>query len=78
MTCRELIEFLSDYLDGELPPDVRAKFDEHLADCGQCRRYLSQYRTAGDLAKLAKDDAAAAPPLPADLVKAIVDAATKK
>jgi anti-sigma factor RsiW len=78
MTCRELIEFLSDYLDGELPPDVRAKFDEHLAACGQCRRYLSQYRTAGDLSKLAKDDPAALPPLPADLVKAIVGAGVKK
>lgn len=77
MTCREMIDFLADYLDGELPADTRRSFDEHLGCCPQCRRYLAQYRTAVDLAKLSACDDAA-PPLPDDLVKAIVNAAAKK
>ncbi|MCC6361642.1 MAG: zf-HC2 domain-containing protein, partial [Phycisphaerales bacterium] len=30
MTCKELAEFLMDYLDGELPAETRAVFDRHL------------------------------------------------
>ena len=31
MTCRDVVEFLMDYLSAELPPDDRALFDAHLA-----------------------------------------------
>lgn len=43
-TCRELIEFLMEYLDGELQPEVRAEFERHLAACPPCIRYLDSYR----------------------------------
>src|SRR5438128_4830644 len=44
MTCRELIEFLIDYLDGTLAPQERERFDAHLAVCPACVRYLDSYR----------------------------------
>jgi anti-sigma factor RsiW len=44
MTCRELTDFLMAYLDGELAPRIRRQFDEHLAQCEDCRSYLDSYR----------------------------------
>lgn len=44
MTCRELIDFLMAYLDGELPTAERAEFDGHLGDCPDCRAYLATYQ----------------------------------
>ena len=44
LTCRELIEFLADYVEGELRADERARFDAHLAVCPHCVDYLHGYR----------------------------------
>ena len=43
MTCRELTDFLTDYVDGELPSDVRAHFEQHMTACPPCHAYLRQY-----------------------------------
>lgn len=43
MTCRHIIDFLMDYLNGELPADQRATFDRHLALCPPCVAYLKTY-----------------------------------
>jgi anti-sigma factor RsiW len=62
MTCRELVELVTDYLDGVLSPDARRRFDEHLAICDGCERYLDQFRvTMGALGELPTD---AVPVLP--------------
>jgi predicted anti-sigma-YlaC factor YlaD len=45
LTCRELVEIVSDYLEGALPEADRARFDAHLETCEGCRRYLDQMRT---------------------------------
>ncbi len=45
LTCRELVEIVSDYLEGALPDSERERFDAHLQDCEGCRRYLDQMRT---------------------------------
>jgi anti-sigma factor RsiW len=50
MTCKELVELVTDYFDGVLPPEVRAEFDEHLALCPGCDFYLEQMRTTVRLA----------------------------
>jgi anti-sigma factor RsiW len=44
MTCKELVELVTDYLEGALPPATRARFDEHLAACPFCTIYLEQMR----------------------------------
>jgi anti-sigma factor RsiW len=48
MTCRELVELVTAYLEGELDPATEARFVEHLALCDGCERYLDQFRTAID------------------------------
>ena len=45
LTCQELVEIVSDYLEGALPEADRERFDAHLETCEGCRRYLDQMRT---------------------------------
>ena len=44
LTCQELVELVTDYLDGALPEAERLRFEAHLADCAGCRNYLAQFR----------------------------------
>jgi len=44
MTCQALVELVTDYLEGALPAEDRARFDAHVADCFWCGRYLEQMR----------------------------------
>jgi predicted anti-sigma-YlaC factor YlaD len=78
MTCREAIDFLADYLEGQLPDDTRARFDAHLGACPHCRSYLHQYKSAIELARICSDEPEqTASQLPEELIAAILDA-TKK
>lgn len=76
MTCRELAEFLSDYLTGELSPQVRAAFEHHLTLCPACVNYLAAYRATVELNRrafsTAEAEAEAVADVPDDLVKAIL------
>ena len=45
LACQELVEIVSDYLEGALPEAERKRFDAHLEVCEGCRRYLDQMRT---------------------------------
>jgi len=44
LTCQELVELVTDYLEGVMPPEERARFEAHLADCPYCTTYLEQIR----------------------------------
>jgi predicted anti-sigma-YlaC factor YlaD len=44
LTCRELVEIVTDYLEGALPPSDRARFEDHLSMCSGCRAHLDQMR----------------------------------
>lgn len=75
LTCRELIDFLDDYVADALPDPQRALFDDHLGRCAACVRYLHGYE--GTLRAVAIAHAAdSAPPadVPAELVSAILAA----
>lgn len=45
MKCKELVELVTEYLEGRLAPAERQAMDRHLADCDGCRAYLEQMRT---------------------------------
>lgn len=74
MTCRELIEFLADYLEGSLPSEQRAVFEQHLGICSQCVTYLDTYRKTIQLERAALCDEAQVADPPEDLVRAILAA----
>jgi anti-sigma factor RsiW len=42
LTCRELVELVSDYLEGALPSAERTRFEAHIAACEHCATYLRQ------------------------------------
>jgi anti-sigma factor RsiW len=44
IACAELVELLTEYLEGALPPDEVAVVEAHLAACEACRTYLDQLR----------------------------------
>jgi anti-sigma factor RsiW len=44
MSCRELVELVSDYLEGALPADQHSRFEAHIAGCVNCAAYLRQMR----------------------------------
>lgn len=44
LTCRELVELVTDYLEERLASAERARFELHLACCDPCRTYLAQMR----------------------------------
>jgi len=44
-SCQEVVELVTDYLDGALEPDEHARVERHLAGCTKCDAYLDQIRT---------------------------------
>ena len=44
MSCKELVELVTDYLEGALPAADRRRFDLHIAKCDWCKLYIDQIR----------------------------------
>ncbi len=42
--CQEFVEVVTDYLEGVMPAEARARFERHLSECDGCDRYLAQIR----------------------------------
>jgi anti-sigma factor RsiW len=77
MTCRDVSRFLSEYVSNELVADERESFDAHVAECPNCRTYITQYRDTIRAAQLACEDANVAH-LPEDLVQTVLEALAKE
>ncbi len=56
ITCQELVELVTEYLDDSLPPDRRLLFEEHLAFCSACGTYLEQMRLTIRLTGTLRED----------------------
>ena len=57
LTCQELVELVTDYLDGSLSRDDYARFEMHIAACTNCREYLAQFeQTIAVTGTLREDD----------------------
>jgi anti-sigma factor RsiW len=44
LVCQEMVELITDYLEGALTRSQRKRFDAHLAGCEHCTEYLRQMR----------------------------------
>lgn len=56
LACKEVVELVSDYLEGVLLPEKHAALEEHLAGCPGCTNYVEQVRlTIGMLRTLAQE-----------------------
>ncbi len=56
MTCRELVDVITDYVEGTLPAEDRLRFEAHLEECPYCESYLTQMReTIGTLGQLREE-----------------------
>ena len=56
MTCNELVELITEYLEDAMPQEMRGLVEEHLADCDGCTAYLEQYRTTIRLTGMLTED----------------------
>lgn len=70
MSCKDLVDFLSEYLEGELPLHQRIVFASHLAMCPACRAYMATFKQTVALTKEAAqaDDCSQ---MPEELIRAI-------
>ncbi len=50
LTCKELVELVTDYLEGGLSSEDRDRFEQHIVLCDGCGIYLEQMRTTVTLA----------------------------
>ena len=44
LSCQELVELVTDYLEGVLSEEERLRFEDHIGRCGACKIYLEQMR----------------------------------
>jgi anti-sigma factor RsiW len=56
VSCKELVEVITDYLEGRMAAADRARFEAHLEECPYCVTYLEQMReTIGALGELSEE-----------------------
>lgn len=82
LSCREICDFMMSFLDGELPAEQLAVFEEHLSLCPPCVQYLDSYKKTIALSKQAVQDPCGGgvptPPVPEGLIQAILAARKKQ
>jgi anti-sigma factor RsiW len=48
IACSEVVEIMTDYLEGALPASEARRLELHLATCPGCTEYLNQMRTIAE------------------------------
>ena len=75
-TCQQLIDFLDDYVAGDLPPDRAEGFESHLSRCPSCVAYVASYRETIRITQHAS--VVEIEDIPADLLTAILATVTTR
>jgi anti-sigma factor RsiW len=80
LTCRDVVEFMMNYIEGGLDARQRAELESHLTLCDDCVAYLRQYEDAVRVGKVAfeRPEGPADSRLPKGLVQAILAARKKE
>jgi anti-sigma factor RsiW len=61
LVCQQMVELITDYLEGTMPRATRRRFEAHLAGCEHCSEYLEQMRrTIALTGRLRSEDLSAA------------------
>lgn len=74
-TCKDIIDLLSDYIDGHLPRPRREELEAHLALCAACLEFMQSLRETQDRVKDLRCDEI--PTEVHDRLRAFLDRATK-
>lgn len=76
MTCREFVEFLMAYLEGELDGEALEIFERHLCSCAGCVSYMKSYKQTVEMGRcVCKEENGPVPEdAPRELVEAILAA----
>jgi predicted anti-sigma-YlaC factor YlaD len=74
LTCQEVLDYLTEYLEGQLPSGEHARLDEHLAVCPDCVAYLRNLQASIAIARQANQNDPALLLIPEELVQAILAA----
>jgi len=53
ISCRELVELVTDYLEGMLSPEDTERMERHLEVCGPCVEYVEEIRVTAHMAAVA-------------------------
>ena len=56
LNCQELVELVTDYLEGALSNRDRARFEAHIASCENCREYVAQFEQTIALTGTLRED----------------------
>ena len=68
LTCQDLVELVTDYLEDALPASERARFEAHIADCPYCDAYLDQMQRTIRVVRTRKESTVA-PEVEAELLR---------
>ena len=44
LICQEIVEVITDYLEGAMDAELQSSFEAHLAGCPHCTHYVEQMR----------------------------------
>ena len=56
ISCRELVELVTDYVEGALDRRTRSRFERHISGCPHCTAYLEQIRETIRLTGMLRED----------------------
>jgi anti-sigma factor (TIGR02949 family) len=77
ISCKEMFESLSAYVDGDLDESVCEQIRQHTQGCAPCEKFLDSFRHSIEISKVAGKTAGAPPSLPEE-VKSVLRAILKQ
>lgn len=49
MNCREYVDLMTDYLEGELSQQKKDLWEKHFGDCPDCKRFFESFQSSLDI-----------------------------
>ena len=56
ITCKQLVDLVAAYMDEKISDEARAKFEQHLSECGYCTAYVQQIKVTVKLTNQLADE----------------------